>query len=339
MGKKGSLSEAQRAQIVILRQEGYTERAISERLSVSKTAVHQAVVKFKNCGSYSDCTRSGRPRKTTRRNDILIERCVVKPPTCSAKKIRAELGETGSRISRRTNSRRLTDEFGLKSRKPARKPRLASAMKLKRLQFAKKYKDWTSQQWSRVLFSDETTIQQFTSRKRTVRRPPGTRYITKIHIANHETPAECDDLGSDFNPRNGRSILPRSRNHHEWQKYLQLMKEKLELHMAVHNCEIFMHDGAPCHGAKIVTDFLKTKNIKLLEWPGNRPELNPIENFWTELKNRVVEKHPTSLPSLIKTIKTSWVLDMPTELCRNLIESMPRRIRAVLEAKGGHTKY
>jgi len=95
-------------------------------------------------------------------------------------------------------------------------------------------------------------------------------------------------------------------------KYLELMKEKLELHMAVHNCEIFMYDGAPCHRAKIVTDFLKTKNINLLEWPGNSPDLNLIENFWVELKNRVAEKHPTSLPSLIKTIKSSWVLDMPT---------------------------
>jgi len=65
MGKKRSLSEAQRAQIVILCQEGYTERAISERLAVSKSAVHQAVIMFKNCGSYSDCKRSGRLRKTT----------------------------------------------------------------------------------------------------------------------------------------------------------------------------------------------------------------------------------------------------------------------------------
>ena len=122
-------------------------------------------------------------------------------------------------------------------------------------------------------------------------------------------------------------------------KHLELMKEKLELHTAVHNCEIFLHDGAPCHRAKNVTDFRKTKNIKLLEWPRNSQDFNPIETFWTELKNKVVEKHPTSLPSLINTIKTSWVLDMPTELCRNLIESMPRRIRAVLEAKGRHTKY
>ena len=135
---KWSLSQAQWAQIVILHQEGYNERAISECLAVNKTAVHQEVVKFNNCGSYSDCKRSDRPRKTTWREDILIKRCVVKSPTCSAKKIQAELGETGSRISRRTISRRLTDEFGLKSRKPARKPRLTTAMELKRFQFAKK---------------------------------------------------------------------------------------------------------------------------------------------------------------------------------------------------------
>jgi len=75
--------------------------------------------------------------------------------------------------------------------------------------------------------------------------------------------------------------------------------------MAVHNCEIFMHDGAPSHRAKIVTDFLKTKNIKLLEWLGNSPDLNLIKNFWKELKNRVAGKHPTRLSSLIKTIKSS----------------------------------
>jgi len=121
--------------------------------------------------------------------------------------------------------------------------------------------------------------------------------------------------------------------------YLELMKEKLELHTAVHSCEIFMHDGAPCHRAKIVTDFLKMKNINC--WNGREiaRTLIQLRNFWTELKNRVAEKHPTSLPSLIKIIKSSWVFNMPTDLCRNLIESMLRRIRAVSEVKGGHTKY
>jgi len=262
MGEKRSLSEAQQAQIVILRQEGYTERAISERLAVSKSAVHQAVVKFKNCGSYSDCKRSGRQRKTTRRDDILIKRCVVKSLTCSAKKIRAELGETGSKISRRTISRRLTDEFGLKSRKPARKPGLIPAMKLKRLQFAKKCKDWSSQQWSRVLFSEETTIQQFASKKRTVRRPPGTQYNERFTQQTMKHPPSVMIWGAISTQGTAGLFFLDPGITMNGKKYLELMKEKLELHMAVHNCEIIIHGGAPCHRAKIVTDFLKTKNIK-----------------------------------------------------------------------------
>ena len=65
----------------------------------------------------------------------------MKSPSCSSKKIQAELGETGLRISGRAISRRLTDKFSLISWKLARKPRLTTAMKLKRLQFVKKYKD------------------------------------------------------------------------------------------------------------------------------------------------------------------------------------------------------
>ena len=50
MGKKASLSEVKHAQIVILHKEGLSERLISEKVECSKTAVHQAIVKFKLCG-------------------------------------------------------------------------------------------------------------------------------------------------------------------------------------------------------------------------------------------------------------------------------------------------
>ena len=63
MGRKASLSEAQRAQIVLLHDEGYSERQISLRMGCSKTAVNNAIRKFENDGRYSDKKRSGRPRK------------------------------------------------------------------------------------------------------------------------------------------------------------------------------------------------------------------------------------------------------------------------------------
>jgi len=132
-------------------------------------------------------------------------------------------------------------------------------VKLKRLQFAKKYKDWTSQQWSRVLFSDETAIQQFASRKRTVMRPPGTRYNERFAQQTMKHPQSVMIWGAIATQGTAGLFFLDPGTTMNGKKYLELMKEKLELHMAVHNYEIFMHNGPPCHRAKIVTDFLKTK--------------------------------------------------------------------------------
>ena len=39
-------------------------------------------------------------------------------------------------------------------------------------------------------------------------------------------------------------------------KYLDLLKNKLEIHMMVHNYNVFMYDGAPCHKVKSMKNFL-----------------------------------------------------------------------------------
>ena len=100
-----------------------------------------------------------------------------------------------------------------------------------------------------------------------------------------------------------------------------------------------MQDGTPYCRSKIVNQFLKSKKIQILYWPGNSPDLNSIENLWTVLKDKVSEKQPTNTKELKEAIKAVWVLELSDEYCQSLVESMPKRLEAVIKAKGGTTKY
>lgn len=103
---------------------------------------------------------------------------------------------------------------------------------------------------------------------------------------------------------------------------------------------VFMHDSAPCHTAKKVKSFLREKNVKVLEWPGNSPDLNPIENLWELMKRQIFQENITNIRSLTERLIAVWHRsEKIKENCRKCIESMPKRIRAVIDARGGTTKY
>ena len=103
---------------------------------------------------------------------------------------------------------------------------------------------------------------------------------------------------------------------------------------------VFQQDLAPCHTSKISTNFFRMNNIKVLDWPGNSPDLNPIENLWSIIKIRLRKKDCTTKTKLIEAIIQVWHHDEQIrENCRNLIDSMPKRVLQVINNKGGHTTY
>jgi len=111
---------------------------------------------------------------------------------------------------------------------------------------------------------------------------------------------------------------------------------------------VFMQDNAPIHVSHESKDWFADMGIKLLEWPSYSPDLNPIENLWFPLKEGVYIEEPgiediTGGEDKIRNIlfqasEASWS-KLRSELVHNCIESMPRRLEAVIEAEGWYTGY
>ena len=212
-------------------------------------------------------------------------------------------------------------------------------MKKKRLSFAKAHAHWTVDMWKKVLFSDKSSMKQFCVRKYRLWRPAGKKYEKKYTTPTVKHPPSLMVWGamSAMGTASLSFLLPKTTMNGT--KYVALLRSKLQLHMPVHNCSIFMHDGAPCHRSKAVKEFLEQGNVQVLDWPGNSPDLNPIENLWNSMKAKVAEKYPSNLNELQQVIKEVWVQEFSSEYCYKLVSSMPGRMQAGIASKGGHTKY
>ncbi len=95
---------------------------------------------------------------------------------------------------------------------------------------------------------------------------------------------------------------------------------------------IFQQDLAPTHTAKSTKSWLNEHGVGVLDWPANSPDLN-IENLWGIVKRKMRNKRPKNADELKATVKETWA-SIPPQQCHKLITSMPRRIEAVIKAKG-----
>ncbi len=104
----------------------------------------------------------------------------------------------------------------------------------------------------------------------------------------------------------------------------------------------FQQDNAPCLKDQIISDwFLEHDNeFTLLKWPPQSPDLNPIEHLWDVVEREILimDVQPTNLQQLRDAIMLIWT-KTSEECFQHLVESMTRRIKAVLKEKGGPTRY
>ncbi|GBN57732.1 hypothetical protein AVEN_130996-1, partial [Araneus ventricosus] len=102
------------------------------------------------------------------------------------------------------------------------------------------------------------------------------------------------------------------------------------------NDGIYQQDNAKCHTARSVCAWFEEHQdeFTVLPWPGNSPDLNPIENLWDHLDRvvRAMDPQPRNLAQLATALESAW-LNIPVNTFRNLIDSLPARLAAVRSVK------
>ncbi len=97
-------------------------------------------------------------------------------------------------------------------------------------------------------------------------------------------------------------------------------------------------DNDPKHTSKFTSEWLKKNKIKVLEWPNQNLDLNPIEMLWHDLKQSIHARKPSNVAELKQFCKEEWE-NIPPQRCEILIASYRKRLIAVVAAKGGDTSY
>ncbi len=101
---------------------------------------------------------------------------------------------------------------------------------------------------------------------------------------------------------------------------------------------VFQHDNDPKHTARAMKEWLRKKHFKVLEWPSQSPDLNPIENLWRELKVRVAQRQPQNITALEEICMEEWD-KIPATVCENLVKTYRKCLTSVIANKGYITKH
>ncbi len=155
MGKTADLTVVQKKTIDTLHKEGKTQKVIAKEAACSQSSVSKHINR-----EAKGRKRCGRKKCTSNRDNRTLERIVKQNPFKNVGEIHKEWTAAGVSASRTTTHRRMQN-MGFSCHIPCVKPLLKNRQRQKRLAWAKDKKDWTAAEWSKVMFSDESTLLHF----------------------------------------------------------------------------------------------------------------------------------------------------------------------------------
>ncbi|KAK3511520.1 hypothetical protein QTP70_008979 [Hemibagrus guttatus] len=250
----------------------------------------------------------------------MIMRTLRNQPRTTQEDLVNDLKAAGTIVTKKTTGNTLCHEgrksCGARMILPLKKAHVQALLK-----FTNEHLNDSEENWVKVLWSDETKIELFgINSTRRVWRRRNAAYDPKNTIPTIKHGRGNIMLWGCFSAK-GTGQLHHIKVTMDGAMYCQILGENLlpsarALKMG-HGC-VFQHDNDPKHTGKETKEWLKRKHIKVLEWPSQSPDLNPIENLWRELKIRVSKRQPQNLNDLERICKEEWD-KIPPEMCANLV--------------------
>jgi transposase len=336
-----AISQQKKLDILAALDKGLSLRNIAQRMSVGYGTVRRVSKRERRNRFMSN---GGRPKAISKALSRVCIRSIASGQANTTVDVQQQLAKDYDVHVTSETVRNLLKKNGLKARVKAKKPFLSQRHRRLRLDFAKRYENWTVEDWRRVVFSDETKVNRFGSDGRKwVWKKPGSPVRSNHVLPTLKYGGGSMMVWSCFSAKGvGRLVLIESKLNAAL--YVDILKDDLLGSLEDLSLEkediVFQHDNDPKHTAKITNKLLDDEKIDVLEWPPQSPDLNPIENLWASFKFRLAayDRPPSSIQELWERSQEVW-FKFTKGNCTRLVDSIPGRITAVIKAKGGHTEF